>query len=193
MFENPTTRRIFLQRGLTMLAVGLPMGLEYLRGSGAISPGLARLLGRGSLAAVLVGELWLYGAGFNPTGPLADLYAPTALTDALKGGPAAGSGRVLPINRRWSLDASLPLLFASRGQAGPDVVFRLACFQEECRLQIRQRLRQFVDTGTPIDGNFFRIGTVQDRLGLVHRQQRAHTLGRSELLQGPFFELRFVD
>jgi hypothetical protein len=94
-----------LQRtvALAALAALLPPGLQWLGRRSSVSPLLAESLGRVVLGALLLGELWAFGAGFNPTGPLADVYPKTPLIAALRNGPAASVGRVLPVNRRWSL------------------------------------------------------------------------------------------
>lgn len=98
--QAPSLGRALL---FALLAVGLPLGLSHLVRGNTVSPGLARSLGLGGLTAVLISELWLHGFGFNPTGPLSQVYPATPLTQALQDRSAPGSPRVLPVNRRWSL------------------------------------------------------------------------------------------
>jgi hypothetical protein len=87
---------------LALLAAGLPLALRFLIGRESVAPTLALRLGSGTLAVLTLGELWQFGASFNPTGPLAAVYPKTPLIEALTNS-AAGAGRVLPVNRRWSL------------------------------------------------------------------------------------------
>ncbi len=71
---------------------------------------LPRAVFAGLAIAVIVGDLFSFGMGFNPTAQPGKVYPETTLTRWIRDN--VGSTRIMPINRKWSLyqapDAILP-------------------------------------------------------------------------------------
>ena len=90
---------------LWRLPVGVLLGtaaLFWLRGRGSLkTPALA-----GALAALAAVDLLAVGYGFNRTSPPRNVYPVTPLIAFLQ--QHEGEGRIMPVNRRWSLSSRPP-------------------------------------------------------------------------------------
>jgi hypothetical protein len=94
-----------LRLALVLLIVGagaLAAGIAGTR-SGVLSPTLAGALTAGVPVLVIVADLGLFATGYLLTAPPAAVYPSVTLTERLQRAELEAGGRILPVNRTWSL------------------------------------------------------------------------------------------